>query len=109
MTREELLLSFPKAYVDKHFGEKNEVRVYKGAGCKVCHNTGYAGRIGLFEVLEMTKAVREIITSKNDADAIFDQAVEDGMTTMLDDGIIKVIKGLTTLEEVLRVTKVESL
>jgi len=109
VTREEMLTNFPEEYVNEHFGSEPEVRVYKGAGCKICHGTGYSGRIGLFEVLQMTKPIRDLITAKKDSDVILKKAKEDGMTTMLDDGIDKVIKGLTTLEEVLRVTKVESL
>ena len=109
VSRDELLMNFPSEYVNKHFGDKSDIRVYKGAGCKVCHGTGYSGRIGLFEVLQVTKAMRQLITSSNDSDAIVKLAKQEGMTTMLDDGIEKVVKGLTTLEEVLRVTKVESL
>jgi type IV pilus assembly protein PilB len=107
--REELLSNFPKEYVDTHFGLKTDVRVYKGAGCKVCHGTGYSGRLGLFEVLQVTKEIRKLITARNDSDVIIAKAREEGMTTMLDDGLDKVNKGLTSLEEVLRVTKVESL
>ncbi len=97
------------AIIKKNFGDKKEFRFYKGSGCHLCHNTGYAGRIGLFEVLEVTKAVRELIIQKADSDKIVARAIEDGMKTMLDDGLIKVGKGLTTIEEVMRVTKVESL
>ena len=63
----------------------------------------------MFVVLEVTKAVRELIIQKADSDKIVARAIEDGMKTMLDDGLIKVGKGLTTIEEVMRVTKVESL
>ena len=69
--------------------------------------TGYSGRIGVFEVLEVTKDIRDLITKRNDADVILQKAIKEGMTTMLDDGLEKVIKGLTTIEEVLRVTKIQ--
>lgn len=106
---EELSQNLPADVIRKHFGEKSMVRIYKGQGCNVCRNTGYAGRIGVFEVLEVTGNLRKLITHKADADAILKQATqEDNMTTMLDDGLIKVLKGLTTIEEVLRVTKVET-
>lgn len=95
--------------IKKNFGEKKELRFYRGSGCQLCHNTGYAGRIGLFEVLEVSKAIRELIAQKVDSDKIVDKAVDEGMKTMLDDGLIKVGKGLTSIEEVMRVTKVESL
>ncbi len=93
----------------KHFGGNRVVRIYRGKGCKVCHNTGYAGRLGVFEVLEVSKEIKHLITSKQDSDVIQKQALKEGMTTMLDDGLDKVVKGQTTIEEVLRVTKVETL
>jgi type IV pilus assembly protein PilB len=91
----------------KNFGVKKEIIVYKGKGCEVCHFTGYEGRIGIFEVLEVTKNVKELIAAKKDSDVIEKAAVDNGMRTMLEDGLLKVSKGLTTIEEVLRVTKVE--
>lgn len=112
ITADSLGKSLPLEVIQKHYvlvGEKKEIRVYKGLGCKACHNTGYAGRIGIFEVLEMTEHVRSLITEKADSGVIRKAAIEDGMTTMLDDGLEKVSKGLTTIEEILRVTKVESL
>ncbi|MEK7071081.1 MAG: GspE/PulE family protein [Patescibacteria group bacterium] len=110
-TIEELKKHLSDRMIQKHFipiGQQNEVRFYKGQGCKLCHNTGYAGRIGVFEVLEVTNAIRTLITDKKDSDVIQKAAYDEGMTSMLDDGIIKVTKGLTTIEEVLRVTQVES-
>lgn len=105
--REEMLQSLPVEIVNKHFDSKEEIRIYKGAGCNVCHNTGYSGRIGVFEVLEVTNSIRKLIVQKADADEILAQAVKEyDMTTMLDDGLKKVIEGVTTIEEVLRVTKV---
>ncbi len=106
---DELLRNLPTDVVRKHFGQKDTFRVYKGQGCAVCHSTGYAGRIGIFEVLEVSAEIKKLINQKNDSDVILAQAVKDGMITMLDDGLIKVIKGLTTIEEVLRVTKVETM
>ena len=83
--------------------------MYKGNGCKVCHDTGYSGRLGVFEVLEVTKDMRKLIAKNADSDEINSLAVSEGMNSMLDDGLQKVLKGMTTIEEVLRVTKVESL
>lgn len=88
-----------------HFGTKKEVRIYKGKGCDVCHHTGYVGRIGLFEILEVTDGVKRLIVAKADADQIKKQAVSEGMITMIEDGLIKIESGLTTIEEVLRVTR----
>jgi type II secretory ATPase GspE/PulE/Tfp pilus assembly ATPase PilB-like protein len=86
-----------------------KIAVYHGQGCKICRNTGYLGRIGVFEVLEVSKTIRKLIVEKKDADVIAKAAVDEGMKTMLDDGLIKVSQGLTTLEEILRVTKAEFL
>lgn len=109
VSEEELLRNLPEYAVRKNMGTKHEYRVYRGKGCEVCHKTGYAGRIGVFEVLEVSNEIRKLINEKNTSDLILKQAVKEGMTTMLDDGLIKVTKGLTTIEEVLRVTKIESL
>ena len=82
--------------------------MYKGTGCPICHNTGYAGRIGVFEIMQVSKSIKELIVNKADSDVIAKKAMEEGMKTMLEDGLEKVTKGLTTIEEVLRVTKVEA-
>lgn len=107
--KEELEKNLPKDSVDKYFKNTEDIRVYKGQGCKICHFTGYEGRIGLFEVLEVSPKIRELISKKNDADVILKEAQNEGMIIMLEDGIKKIIKGSTTLEEVLRVTKIETL
>jgi type IV pilus assembly protein PilB len=81
------------------------LRLYKGKGCKACGDTGYSGRIGIFEVLEMSDLIKKQITARSPSGDIMKTAVSEGMTTMLEDGVAKVFKGVTTLEEVLRVTK----
>lgn len=105
----ELTKHIPQEMIAKHFGSGQAFTLYKGKGCKICHNTGYNGRLGVFEILEVTKDIRQLIAEKNDSDVINAKAIEEGMTTMLDDGLDKVKRGLTTIEEVIRVTKVESL
>jgi len=107
ITKEDLLKNLPSNAVSKHMGNKNSITIYQGAGCKICHMTGYSGRIGVFEVLEVTKSIRDLITRRQDADIITQKAIDEGMTTMLDDGLDKVMQGLTTIEEVLRVTKIQ--
>jgi len=109
VTLDQLIQNLPEDMIKKHFGVKKDVRVYIGKGCEVCHFTGYSGRLGIFEVLEVGNNIKKLISANNDSDAIVNQAIADGMNTMLDDGLQKVIKGVTTIEEVLRVTKVESL
>lgn len=110
MTVAELEQYLPKATIDEHYipvGDKKEVRIYKGKGCRACHNTGYLGRVGVYEILVVNQAIRDIVAAKSDANAILQQALKDDIVTMYHDGIIKVTKGITTIEEVLRVTTTE--
>lgn len=104
----EILAHFPIELVQKHFGTATEVTVFKGVGCKICRNTGYSGRLGLFEVLEVTKEIRRLVAEKADSDVIALAAIKEGMKTMLEDGLVKVASGATTLAEIIRVTKVEN-
>ena len=78
--------------------------IYEPVGCKRC-NMGYSGRIGIFEVLEMTKSLEEIILKEASESVIAKEAEKQGMVTMKQDGIIKVLKGVTSFEEVLRVAE----
>ena len=109
LPREELLKHFPAETIKKYFGTTKELRFYRGKGCQICHNSGYLGRLGVYEVLEVSKEIRQLITDKQDSDKIEAQALKEGMSSMLDDGLTKVQKGLTTIDEVIRVTKVEKL
>jgi type IV pilus assembly protein PilB len=94
-----------KEQIAAHFGASKTIRVYHGKGCPVCHGTGYAGRVGVFEILEVTDTIRQLIDKKADSDEITKAAVKEGMTTMLDDGLNKVQEGITTIEEVLRAVR----
>ena len=106
-SRDELInLGLSDDLIEKIFKGKKKVRLYRGKGCRACANTGYSGRTGIFEVLEMEDNIRNFITRKATADEIEAQAIKNGMTTMMENGIEKVIGGITTIEEVLRVTKV---
>lgn len=78
---------------------------YRGKGCKRCNNTGYKGRIGIYEVMENNNEIRSLILKKASAADIEKQSVADGMLRMVEDGFIKAKNGITTIEEVLRVTK----
>ena len=102
---EDFVDQLPKWLLDKYFAKRQEMRIYQGKGCPVCHETGYKGRIGIFEVLEVTEAIRTLIIGKAAADSITAAAVKEGMTTMMEDGLHKVEQGLTTVEELLRATK----
>lgn len=80
-------------------------RVYQGKGCKVCGQTGYTGRIGIFEVLELSDKIKDLILARAYAEQIEKQAKAEGMTSMLIDGFNKISRGITTIEEVLRVVR----
>lgn len=100
----DLKTHIPQELITKTFGDATELRLYHGKGCPVCHSTGYQGRVGIFEILEVTEGIRELINKKSSADVITKKAIEEGMKTMMEDGLEKVQQGLTTIEEVLRVT-----
>jgi general secretion pathway protein E len=78
--------------------------LYRGKGCDKCLNTGYSGRLGIFELLPLSDDIKRMIMAKEDAGRIKAQGVSEGMVLLLQDGIAKVIRGVTTLEEVLRVS-----
>jgi type IV pilus assembly protein PilB len=84
--------------------EARELKTYKGAGCKTCNNTGYKGRVGLYEVMEVTDEIRELILIGASALELRKRAVEDGMITLRESGLHKIRNGVTTLEEVVRET-----
>jgi len=80
------------------------IKFYKGRGCKKCNQTGYKGRMSLIEILPVTEAVRKQILASGSSDDIKKTAIAEGMRPLLHDGWIKVLKGITTIEEVMRVT-----
>jgi type II secretory ATPase GspE/PulE/Tfp pilus assembly ATPase PilB-like protein len=90
--------------VDKGDGN-HDVYLYKGKGCDKCEGTGYSGRIGIFEVLKVTEQIGRMIMENRSSDEIQEEAIEKGMITMLQDGYLKALDGITTIEEVMRVSK----
>ncbi|MCP4194079.1 MAG: Flp pilus assembly complex ATPase component [Planctomycetaceae bacterium] len=82
-----------------------EATFMKGAGCAACNNGGYRGRIGIYELMMMTSRVRELVFENASAVDIRDVAISEGMTTLYRDGLDKVLRGVTTLDEVYRVAK----
>lgn len=109
LKREFIRKDISQKMLDTYFGNKNSITVYKGKGCKICHFTGFVGRVGIFEVLEVTDRIRQLIIEKSDASLVRKTAIGEGMIPLLEDGLQKVAEGVTTLEEILRVIKVESL
>jgi type IV pilus assembly protein PilB len=84
--------------------EAKTVKVYKGQGCPTCANRGYKGRVGLYEVLEITDELRELILVGASALELRKKGIEQGMFSLRRSGLIKVAAGMTTLEEVFRET-----
>jgi type IV pilus assembly protein PilB len=82
-------------------GDKN---FYYGAGCPECNNTGYKGRKGIYELLDITEPIRELITQRAPSQVIRQKAIEQGMTTLRADGLRSIFEGDTTIEEVLKYT-----
>ena len=79
-------------------------KIYRGRGCPSCLNTGYAGRTGIFELMILDENLKHLILKSSDANIIKHLAVEQGMATLQQDGAQKVLNGITTIEEVFRVT-----
>lgn len=86
-------------------GNLDDLTIFKGSGCKTCGGTGYIGRIGIFEVLLMSGNIKQLVIDRASSDEVLNVAKANGMTTMVEDGIGKVMNGITTIEEILRVTK----
>lgn len=81
------------------------LKFFKGEGCDKCRKEGYKGRIGVFEVLEVSDKIAKLINNRAIISEIEAEGVKEGMTTMIEDGFIKAAQGITTIEEVMRVTK----
>ena len=95
-----------RAFRARGYSRLAKLIFYRGAGCDLCSQTGYQGRVGIFEVLEMTDQIKSLVVARAAANEIVKTARRGGLTIMLEDGLDKVLVGLTTLEEVLRVTKI---
>ena len=77
----------------------------RGVGCNYCNKTGYRGRLAIFEIMKITSGIRELIFQNSSSVEIRERAIEEGMSTLYQDGLSKVIKGVTSLEEVFRIAK----
>jgi type IV pilus assembly protein PilB len=99
---------FDKLHIGKLLPNKDLI-FFKGKGCPQCFGTGYAGRVGINEVLVLSLAVKRLILSKAGEIDIKARARRDGMVTMREDALIKAAKGLTSLEEVVRVTAADEI
>jgi len=89
----------------KKLNFENKYIFYKGMGCKYCGFTGYKGRIGIYEVMELNDELKKAVIEQKTSDEIEDIAIATGMTIMLENGIEKALSGITSLEEIIRVIK----
>jgi len=94
---------------DMSIEDPQDVKLYRGAGCPSCNETGYFGRTGIYEFLLMDNFIRELVVKKAPSAQIKKSAVARGMRTLRQDGWMKVMQGVTTIDEVLKVTQAEEL
>ena len=97
----------PDAAVLRSLGLEANEKFYRGKGCSNCKNTGYIGRIGIFELLSINEELKKMVNNKASADQIREAAKQVGMRSLKEGGIEKLRMGLTTVEEIMRVTKIE--
>jgi type IV pilus assembly protein PilB len=105
--KEEVQLA-PEALVEVGFSreEAGTLKIYKGKGCQTCNNTGFKGRVGLYEVMEITDELRELIIIGASAMELRRKAIDLGMITLRESGLCKIRAGITTIEEVVKETVV---
>jgi type II secretory ATPase GspE/PulE/Tfp pilus assembly ATPase PilB-like protein len=87
--------------------EAKEIKFYEPVGCDECNQTGYRGRIAIFEIMEMTQAIAKLTMERSETGVIREQALKDGMVPLIKDGLRRIKDGLTTIDEVLAVATVE--
>jgi type IV pilus assembly protein PilB len=85
--------------------QNQEFTIFKGKGCTECEQSGYLGRVGIYEVMLVSHAIGKLILERSDAVTIEEQSKKEGMITIMQDGYLKVLEGITTVEEVLRVAQ----
>jgi type IV pilus assembly protein PilB len=90
--------------LDNGFGELDAINAFEAKGCRRCGGTGYKGRIGLYETMQVTDEIRGLALERGSASAVAEAASAQGMTRLRQDGLLKVKEGVTTISEVVRVT-----
>ncbi len=90
----------------KNFKEGEPIKLYRGKGCNECGNTGYLGRIAVFEIIRVTSTLNKMILQQASGKEIEEQARKEGLIVMKQDGYLKALEGVTTIEEVLRIADI---
>jgi len=103
--REQIFLSPDDEPAKQTASGQLSLTLYRAKGCKKCGNSGYTGRIGIYEVLEVSEKIQDAIIAHKSTEEIQEIAMSEGMITMAQDGFIKALIGVTTVEEILRVTR----
>jgi len=99
------IIDLIKSQLPKNSTTVIPTRLFRGRGCNVCNMSGYRGILAIFEILRSTETIRNLIIERASADQIKNKAIEEGMTTMFEDGLLKAEAGITTIDEVLRVIR----
>jgi type IV pilus assembly protein PilB len=94
---------FKNLNVNFELPDPGSVKLYRGKGCDYCKNTGYRGRTAIFEMIRINDEIRSMIMKNSSNNEIKEVAIKNGMRTLLDSGVEKALKGITTIDEVLRV------
>jgi type IV pilus assembly protein PilB len=105
--KQTILVALANVKEREKFIKNDEVHLYRGAGCERCNDTGYKGRVGIFETIPMSTKLEHIILTNPSTNAIAKVARDMGRITMYEDGLLKVLQGTTTYEELIRATKVD--
>ena len=90
----------------KEYADQAPINIARGKKCAECNDTGYKGRVGIFEILKSSSKINDLILKERPSQEIVTQAQSEGMIMIKQDGYLKVLKGITTIEEVIRVTEV---
>jgi type II secretory ATPase GspE/PulE/Tfp pilus assembly ATPase PilB-like protein len=99
-----LTAEYGKEYFDKAgFDYDTDMTLYRASGCENCSGTGYRGRMGIHELMEGTPQIKLMIKKQANTEKIYEQAMKEGMSTLKQDGILKVFQGFTDMAEVRRV------
>jgi len=101
----ELVLELRKTLGSLMTAKDEDVKLFKGQGCDYCGHSGFLGRVGIYEVLVVSEKISKLILERSDSNTLEKQAVEEGMITMKQDGYLKVLEGVSTIDEILRVAQ----